>query len=59
MEFRVLGPLEMRGAAGIANLGGPRQRSVLATLLLHANSVVSISRLVDSVWDDPPGTSSS
>ena len=31
-------------------LGGPRQRALLATLALHANEVVSVDRIVDSVW---------
>ena len=37
-------------------LGGPRQRSVLAILLLHANQVVPSERLVDLIWGEsaPP-----
>ena len=35
----------------MASLGGPRQRSVLAILLLHANQVVPSDRLIDLIWD--------
>ena len=58
MQFRLLGPLEVvddddRSLA----LGGRKQRSVLAVLLLHANDVVATERLVDEVWGDaPPAT---
>ena len=44
LEFRVLGPLEVVGAAGPVRLGGRRQRAVLAILLLHANRVVPEAR---------------
>ena len=38
-------------------LGGPRQRALLALLLLHANEVVPRERLIDGLWgDEPPGT---
>lgn len=57
MDIRMLGPLEVRGRAGVARLGGPRQRTVLAALLLHANKMVSAPHLVQVVWDRPPDTS--
>lgn len=54
LEFRILGPLEVvRDGVPIA-LGGARQRAVLAILLLNANQVVSVDRLVDDVWDETP-----
>jgi len=53
MEFRILGPLDVTGAA----LGGPRPRSVLAYLLLHANEAVPSERLIDELWaGEPPAT---
>ena len=58
MQFRLLGPLEVvdDGDRSLA-LGGRKQRSVLAVLLLHANDVVATERLVDEVWGDaPPAT---
>jgi WD40 repeat protein/DNA-binding SARP family transcriptional activator len=52
MDFRVLGPLEVRSERGAVNLGGPRPRAVLAVLLLHANEPVSSDRLVEAVWGE-------
>jgi DNA-binding SARP family transcriptional activator/tetratricopeptide (TPR) repeat protein len=41
----------------LLDLGGPRQRRILATLLLHPNQVVEVSVLADAAWDgDPPAT---
>jgi DNA-binding SARP family transcriptional activator len=57
VEFRVLGPLEALVEGKPARLGGPRQRALLAILLVYANEVVPVARLVDEVWgDDPPLT---
>ena len=59
MDFCVLGPLEVRERGRVLALGGPRQRAVLAFLLLHANEVVSAERLVEAVWgEEPPATGS-
>lgn len=52
MEFRVLGPLEVVDAGRSLPLGGTKQRSVLAMLLLEAGRVVSVDRLVEGVWGD-------
>ena len=54
MEFRILGPLEVRDGERVLSLGGARRRAVLALLLLDANRVVSVDRLVDGVWGDSP-----
>jgi len=57
VEFRVLGPLEIADGERRLALGGPRRRAVAALLLLDANRVVPVERLVDGVWgDDPPAT---
>lgn len=58
MQFRILGPLEARDAASdVLPLGSPRQQAVLAVLLIDAGRVVSVSKIVDAVWDeDPPDT---
>ena len=57
VEYRLLGPVEALVDGRPVDLGGPRQRGVLVTLLTEANSVVPASRLVDAVWgDEPPAT---
>ena len=57
VEFRILGPLEVAVDGKLVQLGGPRQRAVLALLLAQANEVVPVERLIDGVWDeDPPET---
>jgi DNA-binding SARP family transcriptional activator len=54
VEFRVLGSLEARSAGGAVKIGGAKQRALLAVLLVHANSVVSVDRLADVLWGDAP-----
>jgi DNA-binding SARP family transcriptional activator len=51
-RFLVLGPLEVRRDGEVVALGGPKQRSVLATLLLHADQLVPAATLVDRVWGE-------
>src|SRR5262250_4005486 len=53
-EFGILGPLEVRRSGRAVPLGGPRQRAVLALLLLEANRVVSMDRLAEDVWAGHP-----
>ena len=54
LEFRVLGPLEVRDGERRLALGGARQRSVLALLLLRAGETVSSDRLIDELWGEHP-----
>src|SRR5918992_520312 len=58
MDFRLLGPLEASEQDRPLPLGGVKQRSLLAILLLHANELVS--RLRKALGDGriathPPG----
>ncbi|MFS8096984.1 tetratricopeptide repeat protein [Lentzea alba] len=56
-EVRILGPVEVCGPHGRAELNGARQRSIVAVLALRAGSPVSVDHLVDVLWgDDPPRT---
>jgi DNA-binding SARP family transcriptional activator len=56
MEFALLGTLEVRDGGRPVALGRPKQRALLALLLLNANRVVARERLIDELWgDDPPG----
>ena len=57
LEFRVLGPLEVWDDERALQLGGPKQRALLALLLLDAGRVVSTDRLIDVLWGErPPAT---
>ena len=52
MEFAVLGPVEVRVDGRAVSLGGPKQRGLLALLLLNGNEVVSRDRLIDGLWGE-------
>ncbi|HEX6843657.1 MAG TPA: BTAD domain-containing putative transcriptional regulator, partial [Actinomycetota bacterium] len=54
MQFRVLGPLEADAGDGPIDLGGPKQRAVLASLLMRANQVVPADTLIVEVWGEEP-----
>jgi DNA-binding SARP family transcriptional activator len=57
LDFRILGPLEVVDQQSPVALGGPKQRALLAILLLHRGQVVSSERLADELWGDrPPAT---
>ena len=57
LEFRLLGPLEVRAGGAAVPVTGARQRALLALLLLHANEAVSRSRLVEGLWGEAPPAS--
>ena len=50
LEFRILGPLVVRVDGRTVPIGGPKQRALLALLLLSANRVVSRERLVGELF---------
>jgi DNA-binding SARP family transcriptional activator len=54
VEFKLLGPMEVISDGTPVAIRAYRQESVLALLLLEANHVVSVDRLVDGVWGDTP-----
>ncbi|WP_248958348.1 AfsR/SARP family transcriptional regulator [Sphaerisporangium perillae] len=57
LGFRYLGPLEVQADGRRLRIGSPRQRVVLAMLLLASDCVVSVDHLVDAVWGgSPPAT---
>ncbi|MEW1720676.1 BTAD domain-containing putative transcriptional regulator [Streptomyces sp. NPDC093109] len=56
MEFRVLGPVELRVENQTVDLGPARQRSVLAALLVEPERPTTIESLIDRVWGDTPPT---
>lgn len=55
----MLGRFEVRAAGELVDLGTPKQRAVLAVLLLEADRVVPAERLVALLWDDAPKAASS
>jgi DNA-binding SARP family transcriptional activator len=54
MKFRLLGPLEVWDGKRAIAIGGPKQRAVLAHLLLHGNEVVATEKLIDDIWGETP-----
>lgn len=53
-EYLVLGTLEVRHDDAALDLGSPKQRAVLAVLVLARGAVVSTDRLIDAVWGSAP-----
>ncbi|MFE9426242.1 BTAD domain-containing putative transcriptional regulator [Kitasatospora sp. NPDC006697] len=57
MQFGLLGPVTADTGEGPATIGAPKQRVVLAALLLEAGRVVSTERLTELLWQGrPPAT---
>ena len=52
LEFRLLGDLAVLADGHPLELGGPRQRSVLALLILQRNRPVATELLADRLWPD-------
>ena len=61
MEYRILGPVEAHDDGQPLPLGGPKQRALLAMLLLQANRPVSRDRLIEGLWGEqaPPSAAHS
>ncbi len=54
MHCCLLGDLEVTAGGEPLELGGPKQRAVLAVLLLHAGKPLSADALIDRVWGEEP-----
>lgn len=54
MEFRILGSVEVADDGVTKDLGGLRERTLLARLLLSAGQVVSADRLAEDLWAGQP-----
>ncbi|HEX6523919.1 MAG TPA: AfsR/SARP family transcriptional regulator, partial [Streptosporangiaceae bacterium] len=54
IEYRLLGPIEVRVDGQVLDIGGLKQRALLAMLLLRANEPVSRDVLVEQLWGDHP-----
>ena len=54
VRLRVLGPIEAEVDGRPADPGGPRQRAVLALLLVGRGEVVSVDRMIEQLWRGEP-----
>ena len=59
LHLHVLGELTATRDGAVVDLGGRRQRAVLAGLIMQRDQVVPADRLVDCVWGDHPPTNAS
>ncbi len=55
LEIRVLGPVEIAWDGRPVDIGGVKARALIARLLIDRQIVVSVDRLVDSLWRDNDG----
>lgn len=57
IAVRLLGPIEVIGPRGVAELVGARQRSLVALLALRPGKAVALDRIIDGLWgENPPRT---
>jgi predicted ATPase/DNA-binding SARP family transcriptional activator len=56
-QFRILGPVEAFVDDTPAPLGAPKQRALLALLLLNRRRVVPAEQLIDGLWGEKPPAS--
>ena len=54
IDYRLLGPLEVAVNGHAVDVGGLKQRALLAILLLHANQPVHRDVLIDQLWAEHP-----
>ncbi|MBW0019134.1 MAG: response regulator transcription factor EmbR [Mycobacterium sp.] len=54
LEFGVLGPLEMSVDGALVPLGTPKQRAVLAMLVINRNRPVGVDALITALWEGWP-----
>ncbi|MDQ3946258.1 MAG: AAA family ATPase [Actinomycetota bacterium] len=52
IDFRILGSLEANVDGQLVHVGGARRRTALAVFLLHPGEMISVERLIDSLWGD-------
>jgi len=54
LNFGVLGPLQLSVEGTPVPLGAPKQRAVLAMLVINRNRPVGVESLINAVWDESP-----
>jgi DNA-binding SARP family transcriptional activator len=52
MDFRILGPLDVRDGDQVVELAGGKQRALLALLIVNANETISTDRIVEELWGE-------
>ena len=52
MDIRLLGALDVSAGGVAAELGPPKQRALLAILLLHVGEIVPVERLIELLWGE-------
>src|ERR1700751_3441869 len=57
VQFRILGPIEALIEGEPAALGAPKQRGLLALLLVDRRRVVTAEQLIDGLWGESPPAS--
>jgi DNA-binding SARP family transcriptional activator len=57
VDFRVLGPLEIRAGGRFVRVSSRLSRALLATLLVHAGQVLTPDQLIDDLWGVRPPSS--
>ena len=57
LAFGILGPLQVTKGGRVLPLGGPKQRALLASLLIERDRVVARDHIVDALWGDRPPAS--
>ncbi len=53
-RFGLLGPLQLTAGGTPVALGTPKQRAILAMLLINRNRAVGTEALIDAAWDQSP-----
>ncbi|EUA12702.1 transcriptional regulatory family protein [Mycobacterium kansasii 732] len=54
LEFGLLGPLEMSIDNALVPTGTPKQRAVLAMLVINRNRPVGVDALITALWEEWP-----
>ena len=57
LDFRLLGPFEVASNGRLIEIGSPKQRALLAMLLVHRGRVVSFDALAEELWAGHPPAS--
>jgi DNA-binding SARP family transcriptional activator len=54
VQLQVLGPIQVSSGGRVWSPGGPKERRLLAILVLHVGEVVSVDALSEALWEGNP-----